>query len=571
MNTTPTPRLRSTDSRLLRRPVVALLSLLIAFGSWAGTAWADTPFGETVDVRLVNLEVVVTEKGERVHGLGPDDFVLTVDGQEMPIDFFTEVAGGTAIRTMTSEDAPAPAVLKGEPVPTSYLVFIDEFFSDKIDRDRTLKAMIDQLPSLVGGDRMAVVAYNGNGVDMLADWTGDIGELTNVLSSATQRRSLGLEWGLEEKNYEGGRQRRIRDEAFIAGAGRRSYQPGDPLNPLAVGLSIEERQFADRIENATERAVDAAAATLRGFSQPNGRKVMLLLAGGWPSEAARWVAPEPSRAEDRNRLLQGRALLEPLVETANLLGYSIYPVDVPGIDSLTIGADTGSVAEQEALRERSQFREQEEELALLELAQETGGEAYLDGSRDNALGRVVSDTRSYYWLGFSPTWQENDSRHDVRVKLRDKGLKVRARRSFTDLSQSSKVTMLTESTLLFRDAPDILPLTASFGASEKAGIGKREIPLSVDIPVDHVTFLPTPDGYQADLELRVAVIDENGNRADVPVTPISYKTERLPEKDEVATYETRVKMRKMRHDVVVSLYDRLSGKLLSTRLTAAKL
>lgn len=568
-----TNRLFPISTSTARRWAVAgLTALLAATPGLAQNDGQDSPFGETVDVRLVNLEVVVTEKGERVHGLSPDDFVLTVDGEEMPIQFFTEVAGGTAIRTLTSEDAPAPAVLKGDAVQTSYLVFIDEFFGEKIDRDRTLRGMIDQLPSLQKGDQMAIVAYDGKGVDMLSDWTGDIGALTNALSDATQRKALGLQWNLEEKNYEGGRLRRIRDEAFIQGTGRASnFRPDDPLNPLAVGLSIEERQFADRIEYATERAVDAAAAAMRGFSQPSGRKVLLLMSGGWPSEAARWVAPEPDRAEDRNRLLQGRALLEPMIETANLLGYSIYPVDLPGIDTMTTDAAAGTAGEENSLRERSRFREQEEEFSLLEVAHQTGGEAYLDGARDQAFGRAVADTRTYYWLGFSPTWQENDIRHEVRLKTRTKGQKVRARRSFTDLSQASRVTMLTESTLLFKDAPDILPLTASFGQSERAGIGKREIPLSVDIPVDHVTFLPTGEGYQADLELRVAVIDEAGNRADIPVVPITYKTERLPSENEVATYETRVKMRKQRHDVVVSLYDRLSGKLLSTRLTAAKL
>src|SRR4051794_31892429 len=64
---------------------------------------APNSFGESIDVRVVNVEAVVTgPKGVRVPGLSAADFRLLVDGQEVPIDYFTEVKGGQAA-------APAPA------------------------------------------------------------------------------------------------------------------------------------------------------------------------------------------------------------------------------------------------------------------------------------------------------------------------------------------------------------------------------------------------------------------------------------------------------------------------------
>lgn len=54
-------------------------------------------FGEFLDVRVVNIEVVVTDgAGRRVSGLEVADFVLTVDGREVPIEYFSEVASGAA-------------------------------------------------------------------------------------------------------------------------------------------------------------------------------------------------------------------------------------------------------------------------------------------------------------------------------------------------------------------------------------------------------------------------------------------------------------------------------------------
>ena len=53
-------------------------------------------FVEVLDVRVVNVEVVVTDrKGNRVQGLHPDDFSLLVDGEETSIDYFSEIAAGT--------------------------------------------------------------------------------------------------------------------------------------------------------------------------------------------------------------------------------------------------------------------------------------------------------------------------------------------------------------------------------------------------------------------------------------------------------------------------------------------
>ena len=41
-------------------------------------------FGETIDVRVVNVEAVVTDRGgTRVFGLTPDDFLLLVDGDPL--------------------------------------------------------------------------------------------------------------------------------------------------------------------------------------------------------------------------------------------------------------------------------------------------------------------------------------------------------------------------------------------------------------------------------------------------------------------------------------------------------
>jgi hypothetical protein len=97
-------------------------------------------FSDVVDVRVVNVEVVVTDRqGVPVRGLRAEDFVLEVDGAPVAIDYFTEVRGGQALTTegLGATELPAiPTVVAGEPVGTSYLVFVDDHFVFEEDRNR---------------------------------------------------------------------------------------------------------------------------------------------------------------------------------------------------------------------------------------------------------------------------------------------------------------------------------------------------------------------------------------------------------------------------------------------------
>src|SRR3954468_8707039 len=77
-------------------------------------------FGESIDVRLVNVEAVVTDaKGELVRGLAAADFRLLVDGREGPVEYFTEVAAGKAA-SPADPAGPAPALPAGQAVGRSY-------------------------------------------------------------------------------------------------------------------------------------------------------------------------------------------------------------------------------------------------------------------------------------------------------------------------------------------------------------------------------------------------------------------------------------------------------------------
>lgn len=521
-------------------------------------------FGEQIEVRVVNVEVVVTDKqGNRMADLKPSDFRLKVDGKPVAIEYFNEVRGGQAIALAEGgSESPntvkgLPSLAPGTPVGTSYLVFIDNFFSVAPRRDEVLRSLKDQLSRLGPEDRMAIVAYgggsaNGGSVEMLTSWTNSQRQLGQAIEKAIGDRAYGVTRLAELRSFESGRR--------LPGV---SFEP-TPRQAFTQRLDIEELEYADRLAGQTERAVLAATGTLRGFASPPGRKVMLLLSGGWPFSPVDFVVNNPNRPILDREVPRGEEIFRPLVDTANRLGYTIYTVDVPGVESGTVDAAQASPSPAGL-----NIREQEHQAALTFVADQTGGKAMLNAQSMNVLPAVEQDTRSYYWLGFTPSWQGNDKRHRVDVEVVRPGLKVRSREDFLDLSRKAEVSMQVESAMMFGGAPDSGPLAVQIGTPVAAGRKEMEVPVALAIPVDAVTFIPLDGKWVAEVELRVAALDTAGNRAPVPVVPVTLKSDVEPKAGTAIRYETRLKLRRLPHEVTLAVFDPQSGKILTAKTEIA--
>jgi hypothetical protein len=195
------------------------------------------------------------------------------------------------------------------------------------------------------------------------------------------------------------------------------------------------------------------------------------------------------------------------------------------------------------------------------LARQTGGQPLVAGNRYDSLAKVVEDTRSYYWLGFTPTWKGNDSNHKVKVEIARPGLDVRSRSGFQDLSRRTEIDYRVESALLLGETADASPLPIELGPVP-AGKGKSmRVPLKIGIPMDAVTMIERRGKYHAELELRVAALAEDGARNEVQVIPVKLSGDK-PQRGQHATYEVEVALSRQRQDLVIALYDPGSGKLL---------
>ena len=463
---------------------VTLLSASVPLGGQ--DASLPDLFSDVIDVRVVNLEVVVTDrKGNRIRGLTEKDFELLVDGEPVSIEYFTEIDDGRALAT-SGDGAGVPSLEPDEPVGTSYLIFVDDFSAIQQHRNRVLTRLERDLDLLGPADRVAVVAYDGRDVTRITDWTSSREGIEQALEQARERKALGL--------------------MYLAGLGGK-----------------------------THRTVLAAAATLRSLADAPGRKVMLLLMEYWARRP--WTA-------GASRYMLSQHGYARLVNAANLAGYSLYPVDLPGLE--------GGSAERDWHR------------VLQYLAGETGGLAMLNSFSKKALAQTARDTRSYYWLGFEPPRNEDDKVHDIRIRVAGPhDLRVRSRENYLDMSRRAEISMLVEGTLLFGSSPGAESLEVLFGTPRKAGFRKIFVPMRVAVPLDDVELLPVTGQWMNEFEFRIRLINKFGDQAAPPAAKVSIVIPSKPLPGDRFVFETDLLIRKREHRYVAAVYDPLSGAILS--------
>lgn len=551
----------ATLKRQFGRLTVGVLGL--ALGAWAvASVSAQQPmrtYADTLEVRVLNFEVVVSDRdGQRIPGLTEDDFTLYVDDVEAPIEYFTEVREGAYVDTV--ERYADYGVVAGGPSGTSFLVFIDEFFPIARDKKQVLTALKERVQSSGPWrpqDRVAVVAWDGTGLYVLADWTNDKATALAALDEALARPAHGLTRSLERKQYG------VTLDPSDIGASA-AFGGGDRYR-----LGTQERIYADLLVGQLEGTVGAAAAAMRGLDVIPGRKALLLLAGGWPMDVDDWVGRSATRSIQEGQIPSGADLYGPLAETANLLGYSIYGIDMPGFMQ-SGGSDASLAAGRGAGYGSTEFfLEDELHSSLRFVSAETGGLALINDRRISALGEVRKDVESFYWLGFTPQWSRDDGRHTIRVEVNRPEVFVRTRSGFLDLAPQTQVAMAVQSSLLFGMGRPSSELQMRLGAAEPAGRGLVTVDIEMAIPIGALTIQRSDSGYDAEAVLFVAALDSSGGRSEVPAIPLLLSSPSpFPAKGLVA-HTVTLKLRKNTERVSMALFDVYGGRTYTNTITKA--
>ena len=462
-------------------PALALLLLLTH-----GVAYAQ--FSETVEVRVTNVDVIVTDKaGKPVPGLTKDDFEIYENGTRQEITNFAEIGARVPSGTLTASGEPD----EEEPAPPLDIrrrlisIFIDNASLNPANRAAVIPQLRQFLATNVRpGDGIAIYSW-GPALSVQLEPTSDpdaIADAVDKLSSRTGRTGSWLQDFYNEI------------DSYIASKKMAGEQPviGDAI---AIAQSFANHGTFDMNRKAS--AIKSVIASLRGIE---GRKILVMLTESLstnPGELAFYyidsIRHEFAGGMQFNAASEARpyalgGLARQIASAANSAGVTMYPIHAAGkwADSTLSDASVGVTA-----RGGPVVYTDTSTQTLHSIAEDTGGKAMI-GSSDFklAFNTISNDLNVYYSLGYRTSGERKDRLKKVEVKLKKKGYTVRTRNAIVEQTASTEMNDMVAANLFQAGLKNDLGIGARIlGTSTPAGENLVH-PLTIIIPTSTLTLIP---------------------------------------------------------------------------------
>ncbi len=491
----------------------------------------ETPAGGFVareGITVTNLDVVVTDgKGNRVTGLKKEDFVVVEDNLEQLITNFTPIEQGRFL--LPVEEAP-PAAAAPSPAPASVpvhekvpktriVIFVDNLHLAPFNRNRVLRNVeVFVRENVKDNVEGMIVAWNRS-LKIRRKFTNDGRDLSDVLKQIEDESALGQQ---------------------ILSDRREVIQAIDD-STTADQAAGRVRSFCQSLDNDLTFTIDAMKTTINQLAGVEGRKILIHVSDGLPqspgAELWQYIADKY-----RNTSGQSMSFFEfdrtskylSVVQAANASGVTIYTIDAQG---LTV--DSNISAENRTQSQRiDTFLERNNLQSMLTLiAEETGGEAILNKNDVTiALKNIEKDYTSYYSIGYRSVRSGLDRPHKVEVKLKKKGLTVRARRSYLEKGIETKVREAVTSALFFPRDDNPLAVGLEVGKPVPADRENFAVPVTIRIPYSRLAMLPEGSKVRGRVVFYFVVIDSAGKQSElttqtVPIDLDAKKFEALGRRD----------------------------------------
>src|SRR5438067_3224275 len=319
--------------------------------SLADLATAQTPAsvpraGETIEVSIVNVDTVVTDKhGARVHGLRKEDFEIYENGVRQPITNFAEYASE---REATSAGAATSNASRrmAQPPPAqrrTIIVFVDRFQLPSFRSDPLFAAMKKLLHDAVRpGDRVMIVTWNNGLLGVRQDFTDNLAAIDDAIDALAERTTSIIHDEMADLEHEldaiNTWENDIENTRLAKG-----YAPPKEI-PRESGLTFlieQTSRFTAKTALIDEqRKVNTINALMRSIGSADGKKILLLAThrlSMYAGAEAMFIAGSTVLPSDFRLDFYAKPLITSMVETANANGFTIYPVYPEGLASNAAG------------------------------------------------------------------------------------------------------------------------------------------------------------------------------------------------------------------------------------------
>lgn len=564
------PRRRSTSSVVAGAAVALLLLPPTPLPLGAAQPASSDSFLETVDVEVVNVDVVVVDaKGNPVEGLGAADFEVFEDGERRELSNFHAFDDGRLVGDAMRRVGQQEAVpLEGTLVRRMAIVF-DQNSLVKRDRDRAVDALIrfieEQFDSTY---EWAVVAYDSQ-LRMVQPFTSD---KPRVISALHRVKEVGV----PSQRRIGSNRTMLSEEPEqrFEGAAREIDSRGGG-NVTLQDFEVRERML-ENLHNL-ERMARSVVETMRAYANVSGRKSLVLVTGvlealptseqligrGFPGASQEADRPDPVVPALHSEV---QRLLGAMVQVANGSGFAVYPVSAVGF-----AAPQAPYLEIE--RKSSPFTDSfnqvptgaDTDTAPRVLADGTGGKYFVSNKYYEAFDEVDERTANSYVLGFQTTHQPDRKFHRIRVDVKRPGLRVQAREGYYHLATSDRIAQALSTPLSFEKERGEIPVQVAVKPPDTSA-RRPEYTLTVAglMPLEEITLVPNGDRSSGRVQLYLAIYDDAGKlvdlvraNQDVHVTEEALHAEK-PNKS--ASFAMRFKLKPGTYTVSLTMMDEVTTR-----------
>jgi len=475
--------------------VLLFVLLLVAPAMFAADQPAIPRAGETIEVSIVNLEVVVTDKhGQRVHGLTKDDFEVFEDGKPQPISNFaayTTQPASTVLDSKTGVSLPATAPKRQR---RTIAVFIEAFRLPENKVAPIFTSLKHALQDVIApGDAVLIASWNLRTVVRL-DYTDDLATIDATLDKIAKESAGGVFDPLT--TYQGQieeLQQWFTESAAAAAAHNLPVDAG--AVEWATDTEAQSAALSERVHMREKaQAINSLISTM---SNDDGRKALIMvtrrfshIAGGEYFFVGGRSGLEGMLEQQRNATYDIRDMIKNTANAHNVTIYALYP---PGLEYSNIS--TAQLRNHPApyasgLENRILLNELD---ALKDLTDSTGGTtSWGTVNIVDDLPRLRDDFEDYYSLAYRVGARNDNRARHVAVKTKNSAYVVRTRKEFMEKNDDGRVRDQVIASLFRDPAPGGIEVTATIGKAEQKEKHHFTLPVSVRMPVN--AFMTSQDG-----------------------------------------------------------------------------
>lgn len=567
--------MKQTGFARLRGSALALAAsaALGIAGSAPLQAQPDQTFIDTVDVQVVEVDVVVTDRnGRAVGGLTRDDFELYVDGERVEITNFFEAE---LLLDAAAAEQPVPPAPDGaeasiqtavNPTPLTVALYLDDANLFPPYRTRLLKRLEKAVESWRSLNARFMLVRFVNRLEVVVPPTED---LDAILEAASKRRK-GMARAVQNQRS---RQMVIQD---LNRNNRGCQNIGQLLGIAAMHASEQGTRAAVATDGLTD-----LTSTLAGIP---GKKAIVYASDGLPQQPGlsvfQYIADDlcpndPRIVSEVNSAAQEydeSRRFQRISAHANANRVTFFMLDAAGIRtglSQSMSFDGGRPSFQ-----NDRLHWTNVQGGLHQLASETGGKALLNSNDMADLFEDVTERlATSYSLGFSPDQRRSGEVRLLKVELAPhaaQGRTVDYRRSYRDKTQDEQLEERLISTAYLGNISNPLGAIVGLGATTPREKKVHRLPVSVVVPEEAVVTVRGADGPSGRLRLLLLAVDRDKRgrtpvrQMTVPVGPAGN----VQASDGAYRFEVSVSLAEGDYQVIVGVRDETSEEMSLVRDTA---